>query len=358
MRPAVSGASTVTSMIDAISSTETFAPNSVAAIGTNTTASTDATTKRPIVYPAPPPLRSAFCGKNGGIGATASAMSATFTIGRSANCETITATNRGTITFIATSARPSFAGRLSSQVASAKLARNPIASTVRTTPIRAASVIQVIIQIRFAKRLPAHGGSHVAHRRFMRVWKLVWALLLVGCSTPTTVTEAWRDPSYSAGPMRKILVLGRTPAETNRRKLEDSMASALQRRGVNAMASYHAFQAQAPDREAVQRYLDAEHYDGALVIEFQGIRTRTIVEPYPQFGNYYGSRFQGGFYSNDYDVYTDQYVNVDTTLWNAHDDRLAWSVGTQTTNPWSSTDAITSLVGKLVSTMTREHLLP
>jgi hypothetical protein len=194
--------------------------------------------------------------------------------------------------------------------------------------------------------------------RIMRISKFILAGLLLGCSTPTTLTEAWRDPSYSAGPMRKILVLGKTPAETNRRNLEDTMAAALEKRGVSAMASYRAFQTQTPDRDAVQRYLDGEHFDGALVIEFQGVSTRTIVEPYPRFDNYYGTRFQGGFYGTDYNVYTDQQVKVDTTLWNAHDDRLAWSVGTQTTNPWSSTDAIQSLVDKLVSTMTHEHLVP
>lgn len=136
------------------------------------------------------------------------------------------------------------------------------------------------------------------------------------------------------------------------------MATALEQRGVSALASYRVFQTQAPEREAVKRYLDSEHFDGALVVELQGVHTRTIVEPRPSFDNYYGSRFQGGFYSNDYNVYTDQLVKVDTTLWNSHDGRLAWSVGTQTTNPWSSTDAIKSLVDKLVSTMTREHLVP
>jgi hypothetical protein len=167
-RPTVSGASTVPSMIAAILSTATFAPKSAAATGTNTTASTDATTKRPIVYPASPPPRSAFCGKNGGIGATASAISTTFTIGRSANCETITATNRGTITFIATSARPSFAGRLSSHVASAKLARNPIASTVRTIPMRAASEIQVIMQCVLQSACPRVGSYRESTRAAAR----------------------------------------------------------------------------------------------------------------------------------------------------------------------------------------------
>jgi len=158
--------------------------------------------------------------------------------------------------------------------------------------------------------------------------------------------------------MRKVLVLGKTPAETNRRNLEDTMAATLEGRGVNAVASYRAFQSQHPERSAVQQYLESEHFDGALVIEFQGVRTQTIVEPRPSFDNYYGTRFSGGFYANDYNVYTDQYVKVDTTLWDAHSGRLAWSVTTQTTNPWSSSDAIKSLTDKLAATMTRAQLVP
>jgi hypothetical protein len=190
------------------------------------------------------------------------------------------------------------------------------------------------------------------------MWKLALVSFVVACSTPTTVTGAWKDPSYSAGPMRKILVLGKAPAETSRRNLEDTMTAALAHRGVTALASYRVFQTQTPERGAVQQYLQTEHYDGAMVIEFQSVQTRTIVEPWPSFDNYYGSRFQGGFYSTDYNVYTDQYVKVDTTLWDARSGNLAWGVSTQTTNPWSSTDAIKSLSDKLVATMQHEGFVP
>jgi hypothetical protein len=192
----------------------------------------------------------------------------------------------------------------------------------------------------------------------MRIWKLAVLLLVVACSTPTTVTGAWKDPSYSAGAMRKILVLGKAPAETSRRNLEDTMTAALEHRGVAALASYRVFQTQTPERGAVQQYLQTEHYDGAIVIEFQSVQTRTVVEPWPSFDNYYGSRFQGGFYSSDYNVYTDQYVKVDTTLWDVRSGNLAWGVSTQTTNPWSSTDAIKSLTDKLVATMHHEGFVP
>ena len=158
--------------------------------------------------------------------------------------------------------------------------------------------------------------------------------------------------------MHKILVLGKAPAETSRRNLEDAMASSLERHGATAVASYRVFQAQGVERGAVQRYLESEHYDGALVIAFQGTETRTIVEPRPSFDAYYGSRFQGGFYSNDYNVYTDQFVKVDTTLWDSKSGHLAWGVTTQTTNPWSSSDAIKSLTDKLVATMEHEQLVP
>jgi len=189
----------------------------------------------------------------------------------------------------------------------------------------------------------------------------MWALLLIGCSTPTTVTAAWRDPAYSQGPMRKILVIAQTPVETTRHDLEDTMAASLEKRGTAALASYRVFQA-PPEQDAMQHYLDSEHYDGALVVKFQGTRTQSSVQASPRYDNYYGTRFNGvvgGYYSNGYDytVYTDHYVNVDTALWTAHTDKVAWSVSTQTINPLSSSDAVHSLVDKLVDTMAKNHLV-
>ena len=55
---------------------------------------------------------------------------------------------------------------------------------------------------------------------------------------------------------------------------------------------------------------------------------------------------------------TDQLVKVETTLWDTKSGKLVWSVATQTDNPWNSNDAISSVVGKLTSTMSDTGLIP
>jgi len=178
------------------------------------------------------------------------------------------------------------------------------------------------------------------------------ALAASACSTPTTISDVWRDPSYSAPPMRKIFVVGATANATNRRTLEDDFAASLAQHSVDATPSYRVFP-NHPTRDAVKSYLEAQGYDGALVVKLRGVQTRTTIQPGADFGWYYGYAW-----GPDYYVETDRFVKVETSLWDAHDSKLVWSAVTETENPSSSSDAITSLVAKITSTLTKEALIP
>jgi hypothetical protein len=67
------------------------------------------------------------------------------------------------------------------------------------------------------------------------------ALLSSGCSTPTAMTDVWREPSYTAGPMRTIVVFGGRMDAANRRTLEKGFVSALAQHGIRATAWYSLF---------------------------------------------------------------------------------------------------------------------
>jgi hypothetical protein len=178
------------------------------------------------------------------------------------------------------------------------------------------------------------------------------AALVAACSTPTTLSDVWRDPSYAASPMKKILVFGAVNSDTNRRTLEDTFASSLARHNVQATAAYHAFPGQ-PDRNAAREYLRAEGFDGALVVKYEGTHTQTTIQPGADFGNYYDGLWGPGYY-----VETDQLVKVETSLWDAHSGKVVWSAVSDTENPTSSADAITSLVTKLTASLTDARLIP
>jgi hypothetical protein len=178
------------------------------------------------------------------------------------------------------------------------------------------------------------------------------AALTAACSTPTTLSDVWRDPSYTASPMKKILVFGAVNSDTNRRTLEDTFASSLARHNVQSMAAYHAFPGK-PDRNAAREYLRAQGFDGALVVKYEGTKTRTTIEPGADFGYYYDDLWGGGYY-----IETDQLVKVETSLWDVSSGKVVWSAVSDTENPTSSSDAITSLVTKLTSSLTDARLIP
>jgi len=188
----------------------------------------------------------------------------------------------------------------------------------------------------------------------MKLEPLAFAVCLTACSTPTTIESTWRDPNYpAAAPMRSLIVLARVPNEANRRTLEDTYAATLSQHGVRATPSYRVFQASHPDRQTVRQFLDQGGYDGLLVSRFEGVRTQTTVAPDANFDAYYGDFWGGGYY-----LETDQYVRVETSLWDAKTRKLVWSAVSETENPSSSSDAITSVVSKVTSSMTQAGLIP
>ena len=182
---------------------------------------------------------------------------------------------------------------------------------------------------------------------------LAAAALVSACSTPTTLSDVWRDPSYSAPPMKKILVFGAMKSETNRRTLEDAFASSLAGHNVQAMPAYRALQGQ-PTRDAARQYMQAQGFDGALVVKYQGTQTRTTLQPTADFGYYYDGLWGWGSYY----VETDQLVKAETSLWDARTGKLVWSAVSETENPSSSSDAINSFVAKLTTSLTDARLIP
>jgi hypothetical protein len=173
------------------------------------------------------------------------------------------------------------------------------------------------------------------------------------CSTPTTISGVWRDPDFSGAPLRKVFVIARTSDENNRRALEEALAAALARHDVQSATSYRVFHDPHPAREAVRQYLEAQGFDGALVAALKGVLARTTVETGGSFEDYYGVLWGPSYYSP-----TDQIVDVETTLWNPHDGKLIWSATSETANPTSSSDAISSMVSKIVATLTEARLIP
>ena len=80
----------------------------------------------------------------------------------------------------------------------------------------------------------------------------------------TTLREAWRDPQYTGGPLRKIAVFAVVRDDAVRRFAEDLVIRNLPA-GTQAVAGYTIFPGLDVDKTAVRDRLVADGFDGALV---------------------------------------------------------------------------------------------
>ena len=182
--------------------------------------------------------------------------------------------------------------------------------------------------------------------------------VLAACSTPTSQSDVWKSPTYAAGPMKNIVVFGGRMDQTERHTLEDGFVSALGSYGVHATPSYAMFpESQVPpDPATVRSTLQSAGYDGALVSTLKGVSEQVLVAPDADWaGGFYGAYWGAGA-----PVYaeTDEYVKFETTLWNPASGKMVWSAVTQTENPTSGKDFVSSLTKSIVPSLAKAGLIP
>jgi len=184
------------------------------------------------------------------------------------------------------------------------------------------------------------------------------ALASAACSktTPTKITDTWRDPTYTAGPVKNLVIIGASMNSANRRTVEDSFASAMMAHGIRATPSYQLFPDQLPSRADARNALQKGGYDSALVANMKGMRQTVTVEPGAWEGGFYD--YYGAWGAPAY-VETDEFVKFETTLWDARGNgKLIWAAVSQTENPSSAKDFATSLVNKVVPALADAGLIP
>jgi hypothetical protein len=181
------------------------------------------------------------------------------------------------------------------------------------------------------------------------------ALIVAGCSTEQTqATDTWKDPSYVAGPMKNVVVIGARLNNTNRRTLEDGFAAALSTHGTRATPSYTVLPTPMPSKEAARAMVQQGGYDGVLVSSLKGVNDNVAVAGGAGFWDAYYRPGWGDPY-----VVTDAIVRFETTLWDpAGAGKMVWSTVTETDGPTTGKDFTASLTGTVVPMMAKAGLIP
>lgn len=182
-------------------------------------------------------------------------------------------------------------------------------------------------------------------------------MLIIGCGS-TQMVNLWRDPSYQATPLKKIMVIAMRKDQLSRRMWEDAFVSQLQedRTQTVAVSSYHVFPDEVPDTMEIRDKTKEEGFDAVLVVSkverdtvFSHMPGYMTDEPYTDYSYWWGTYITryAVIYHPDY-IETQTQVSVRTDLLLVPENgRLVWSGTSEEIDP-SSPDQFRKSVADLV----------
>ena len=195
---------------------------------------------------------------------------------------------------------------------------------------------------------------------FSALVALVLVTFALDASAGTKLAFSWRNPAYTGGSFKNILVLAVNGQASRRADFEDAMSATLGGGEVKAVQSY-VFLAR-PDATPIdpanlREIVQSQHFDAILVERLTKYKkTQTYVEgdavalP-PELVTFYGyyAAVTPVVYTPGY-LQTDTKAQLETNLYStsAEDGQLAWTGTSTIVDPRSPAAVIKSVV-KLVS---------
>lgn len=178
------------------------------------------------------------------------------------------------------------------------------------------------------------------------------AATLAGCASATRIQSSWTDPTFSGTPFDRVAVVALFDSTAESRTFEESAASALEARGVDAVPAYEIISDERMYEEAELRgqLADAD-VDAILIYRLIAVDERNVYRNPTPFmhvpgGVIFGDPYYWYYYPrwnyywhwrSTWDVthspgYWEPlaYVIVESSLYDARKDRLVWTAKSST----------------------------
>jgi hypothetical protein len=180
---------------------------------------------------------------------------------------------------------------------------------------------------------------------------------------------SWKNPGYSGGPFKKILVLALNGKAASRMEFEDQLVAAISRPGAKAYPSYEFIMrpdATPIDMKDMRELVKEQNFDGIVVARVTKHDTTTTYVPGQVYTPvaYYGTFY--GYYNTLYPVvYTPGYMQtervgqVEVNLYSTAkpDGELVWTGTTNTFEIGSVMKTIKSLVNVVTKQLEKENIV-
>lgn len=188
---------------------------------------------------------------------------------------------------------------------------------------------------------------------------LITLFLCSACAT-TTTTNVWRDQTYQ-GPVKKILVMGISQKQAIQRFFEDEFVRQLKQRGTDAVAGYTILPYdEKMDKDFIAAKAREIGADAVLVTRPLGRKTERTYVPgqayvvpgsYYRWGSYYGHAYSPGY------VVEDEYVYLETNLFDVASEKLIWAAESETVLQASSQELIQSFISTMIAKLASDKLI-
>lgn len=193
-----------------------------------------------------------------------------------------------------------------------------------------------------------------------RAW--AFAALLLGACVSTSLMDTWKDPAFAGPPMKKLLVVGVSKSDSNRRIFEDGFVKALAAAGSGGVPSYTVMPELGMDaNERLAAAVRKAGADAVMVTRVLRVRRDVEVRTMHSSPGFYGAGFRG-YYGQAYgpaytDVSTYDVLTIETTLWDISKDKPLWSGTSEVTAPKNVTSATEELAGVLIKKMKADGVI-
>ncbi len=201
---------------------------------------------------------------------------------------------------------------------------------------------------------------------------LLIAIVLNGC-TSSELVENWKNPDIDTFEAQKVLVIGMSPEEGNRKVFERKLTSELKKSGVNAVRSLDFFEKSfttSPKTEeemmALESQLIEKGFDAILLSKVLRVEDKvTVVKAYRNLDKTFKS-FRDDYYENqeiyhDEDYYEEyQIFHAESSLYCICPDKereLIWKGSIDITEPENIKKAVNDYVKVLVWALKGQQLL-
>jgi hypothetical protein len=186
------------------------------------------------------------------------------------------------------------------------------------------------------------------------------AALLSSCAT-TTLTSRWRDRAFE-GSFQSVLVVAIADSEHHRRLFEDEFVRQLEQRGIDARASFRVLpRGQVPEQAQLEEAVRRLGLDAMLATHMLDVSREYVYHPpvayydYPYYYRHWGSFVEYTYQPGYYTAHTS--VTLETNLYAAADGRLVWSGQTETFDPITPEEVVTTLCGVVLGELQAQGLL-